>query len=165
MDYQHLLNIHKDLTIRASDVKFILNNIEDNSRERKLFLCLLLGYHISHHDELSNQFPSGSLFDAFEGYKQQSLPPDSKVQMCTAITTLVQHNAFQYQFHWLKIFIIAAEVDPEYTFIDRLNTLKYPNDDLLSKFIKELEIISPHIKKIEFDIYVKISKVKNFNIL
>ena len=41
------------------------------------------------------------------------------------------------EFHWLIVFTIAAEVDPNCTFIDRLTTLKYPNDILLKKFIKK----------------------------
>ena len=82
-------------------------------------------------------FLSELLLDALDNYDQENFS-DNKVQMCTAITTLVQHNAFQYQFNWLRIFTITAEVDPEYTFIDRLTTLKYPSDDLLSRFIKEM---------------------------
>ena len=59
--------------------------------------------------------------------------------MYNAITTLVQHNASQMQFNWLKIFTIAAEVNSNYTFIDRLKALKYPNDNLLANFIKEFK--------------------------
>jgi hypothetical protein len=76
-----------------------------------------LGYHVSRQDlnyELPKSFPPELLFNALDSYKQETLPSVIKVPMQTAITNLVKHNAFQYQFHWIKIFAIATEVDPEY---------------------------------------------------
>ncbi|UZO02840.1 uncharacterized protein OCT59_021318 [Rhizophagus irregularis] len=55
-------------------------------------------------------------------------------------------------------FAIAADVDPGYTFVNRLKALKYHDDDLLATFIKEAEMISPYIKNIEFDIYINLAK-------
>ncbi|UZO21060.1 uncharacterized protein OCT59_013464 [Rhizophagus irregularis] len=40
----------------------------------------------------------------------------------------------------------------------RLNLAQYPSDDLLEKFIKEVEIIGPYIKDVEFEIYINIAK-------
>ncbi|PKY15764.1 hypothetical protein RhiirB3_428014 [Rhizophagus irregularis] len=161
MEYQHLLDLHNDVTVCASNFEYIVNNIDDKLKEKRLFLCLLLGYHILRQDlnyELPTSFSSELLLDALDNYKQEIFPSDVKVLFHAAITNLIQHNAFQYQFHWLKIFTLMATIDPKYNFIYHLNTLKYPNDDLLEKFIKEAEIISPHIKNIDFNIYVKIAK-------
>ncbi|CAI2194678.1 1063_t:CDS:1, partial [Funneliformis geosporum] len=43
MEYQHLLTIYNDFMIRASNLEFIVNRIDDSSREQRLFICLLLG--------------------------------------------------------------------------------------------------------------------------
>ncbi|RGB41526.1 hypothetical protein C1646_752088 [Rhizophagus diaphanus] len=52
----------------------------------------------------------------------------------------------------------SGDVDPGYTFVNRLKALKYHDDDLLATFIKEAEMISPYIKNIEFDIYINLAK-------
>lgn len=159
-EYQHLLTHYTELTVWALRLKFIVNRMEDKLKEKRLFLCLLLGYYVQRygHYELSASFISERLLKALENYKQETLPLDIREKMNTGITTLVQHNAFHMKFDWLIIFTIAAEVDPNYTFIEHLKTLKYPND-LLAKFIKEVKIIIPYIKGIEFKNYVKIGKV------
>jgi len=54
------------------------------------------------------------------------------------------------KFNWLISFTIAAEFDPNYTFIDRLKLKKYPNDYVFTKFIKGFEIIKPYIEDIKF---------------
>ncbi|RIA82689.1 hypothetical protein C1645_496060 [Glomus cerebriforme] len=78
--------------------------------------------------------------------------------MYTAIKSLVYHNALQMQFDWFIIFTIAAELDPNYTFIDHLKSLKYPDDNLLVKFIEKIEISRTYFKGIKFEAYVKIAK-------
>ncbi|GBC45554.2 hypothetical protein GLOIN_2v1778786 [Rhizophagus irregularis DAOM 181602=DAOM 197198] len=111
--------------------------------------------------ELPKFFPSGLLLDVIDNYKQKNLPSITKNPMKIAITCLVQHNAFQHQFRWVKIFTIAAEIDPEFIFIYYLKDLSYPNDNLLENFIRELEIISPYInntKNIEFEVYINLAK-------
>jgi hypothetical protein len=161
-EYQRLLSLYSDLVTRASILKFIIDRIDD--KEKRLFLCILLGYYYTSKGEglpheLPDKFPSSLLLNALEDYKQETLPLDYKDQMYTAITALVQHNAFQMRFEWLIIFTIATEVDSNYTFIDRLSDLKYPSENLLSKFIKEAEIIKPYIESIKFEIYIKLAKV------
>ncbi|GBB98972.1 hypothetical protein RclHR1_03380014 [Rhizophagus clarus] len=162
LEYQYLLYYYNEITIHASNIDFIINHIKDDLIiERRIFLCLLLGYYISKQDlnyELPKIFPSELLLDVIDKYKQKNLPSVTKIPMQTAITCLVQHNAFQHQFRWVKIFTVAPEVDPEYIFIYYLKDLNYPNDDLLKRFIKELEIVNPYIKKIEFDIYINLAK-------
>ncbi|RIA99608.1 hypothetical protein C1645_849990 [Glomus cerebriforme] len=161
MEYQHLLTLYYDFTIHVSNLDFIANRIDNNDRDKRLFLCFLLGYYISrtkgsfHELLLQNKFPSGLLLNALENYKQEILPSNTKDQMYTAIITLVQHNAFQMRFDWLIIFKIAAEIDPNYTFIDHLIPLKYSND---IDFIKEIEIIKSFIEGIKLESYVKIAK-------
>ena len=137
---------------------FITNRADDSLKEKRLFLCLLLGYHITRKNDLPNKFPSKLLLNALEDYKQDILPSDTKDHMHTAIIYLVQNNAFQMKFDWLVVFTIAAEVDPNYEFIERLRALKY-SENLLAKFIKEAEMIRPYIDGIEFETYVKLAKV------
>ncbi|PKY17154.1 hypothetical protein RhiirB3_521757 [Rhizophagus irregularis] len=162
MEYQHLLTHYKELTIRALNLKFIINRVDDRSREKRLFLCLLLGYFIPKQSafyELPDQFPSVLLLKALHGYKLEDLPSDAKGHMYTAITFLVQNNAFQMKFDWLIIFTIASEVDPNYDFIERLRALKYSNENYLANFIKKAEmIIRPNIHSNEFETYVKLAK-------
>ncbi|CAB5385552.1 unnamed protein product [Rhizophagus irregularis] len=162
LEYQYLLTHHKELTIRALTFKFIINRVDVRSREKRLFLCLLLGYFISMQGEfyeLPDQFPSASLLKALHGYKLEDLPSDAEGHMYTAITFLVQNNAFQMKFDWLIIFTIASEVDPNYDFIERLRALKYSNENYLANFIKKAEmIIRPNIHGNEFETYVKLAK-------
>ena len=109
--------------------------------------------------ELPHQFPSKLLLDTLKDYRQEILPSDTKDHMYIAIMSLIQSNAFQMQWNWIVIYTIAAEVDSKYTFIDRLRTLKYPNDDLLAKFVKSTEIIGHYVEDIGFETYVKFAKV------
>ncbi|PKY44126.1 hypothetical protein RhiirA4_442952 [Rhizophagus irregularis] len=164
LEYQYLLYYYNDITIHASNIDYIINNIKYELKERRIFLCLLLGHYISKQEfnyELPKFFPSGLLLDVIDNYKQKNLPSITKNPMKIAITCLVQHNAFQHQFRWVKIFTIAAEIDPEFIFIYYLKDLSYPNDNLLENFIRELEIISPYInntKNIEFEVYINLAK-------
>ncbi|PKY26550.1 hypothetical protein RhiirB3_513718 [Rhizophagus irregularis] len=161
VEYQRLLILHNDLTIRASNPKFIINRIDNNLKGKRLFLCILLGYYISKREGspyvLLDNFPSNLLLNAFEDYKQEILPKDSKDQMYTAILTLIKHNAFQMKFDWLIIFTIVSEVDPDYTFIDHLKALKY-SDENLTKFIESCKMIKSYIENIKLESYVKIAK-------
>ncbi|RIA97746.1 hypothetical protein C1645_871114 [Glomus cerebriforme] len=161
MEYQHLLTKHKELTIRVSNLDFIFHHVKDKLKEKRLFLCLFLGYFITRQGavyKLPNQFPSGLLLKALDGYKQETLPSNTKDLMYIAITSLIQHNAIQMEFDWLIIFRIAAEVDPNYNFIEHLEALKYPNEKLLAKFTKEVEFTKLYIKGIRFETYVKLAK-------
>ncbi|RIA86038.1 hypothetical protein C1645_741135 [Glomus cerebriforme] len=161
LEYEYLLTFYKDITNQALNIDFIINNIHDKLKEKQVFLCRLLGHYISKQDygyELPKYFPSESLLDVLDNYEQKSLPWVARIPIQIAITYLVVHNAFQYRFNWLKIFTVAMEIDPGYIFIYHLSTLKYPNDDLLEKFIKEIEVISPFMKNIEIEIYINIAK-------
>ncbi|GBC06553.1 hypothetical protein RclHR1_06900006 [Rhizophagus clarus] len=150
--------IHNDLTINASGRDFILRHSIDKPKEKRLFLCILLGYDVQRtHYILDNKFPSGSFLNALEDYKQKTLPLDTKEQMYTAIMTLVHHNAFQMKYDWFIIFIIANEIDPNYTFIDRLKSLKYSNENL-AMFIERCKTIKPYNENIKFECYAKIAK-------
>ncbi|PKC60440.1 hypothetical protein RhiirA1_539838, partial [Rhizophagus irregularis] len=163
VEYQRLLTLHNDLTIRTLNPEFIINRINNNLKEKRLFLCILLGYYISKREgsphELPNNFPSNLLLNALENYKQEILPLDTKDQMYTAIITLIKHNAFQMKFDWLIIFTIVSGVDPDCNFIEHLRALKYSNESYLANFIREAKIIiRPNIKSIEFETYVKLAK-------
>ncbi|PKB93320.1 hypothetical protein RhiirA5_484615, partial [Rhizophagus irregularis] len=162
LGYQYLLTHYKELTVRVLNLKFIINRVDDKSREKRLFLCFLLGYFIPRQDafyELPDQFPSASLLKALHGYKLEDLPSNAKGYMYIAITSLVQNNAFQMKFDWLIIFTIASEVDPNFNFIRHLSALKYSNEKYLANFIKGAKmIIRPNIHSIEFETYVKLAK-------
>ncbi|PKY31752.1 hypothetical protein RhiirB3_449516, partial [Rhizophagus irregularis] len=163
MEYQHLLTLHRDFTIRASNLDFVVDRIDDRlNKDKRLFLCFLLGQYTLRKQgtlyELQNNFPSGLLLDALEDYNQDFLPSNTKNQMYSAIITLVQHNAFRMQFDWVVIFTIASKVDPNFAFIDYLKNLKYSNDKLLANFIKAIKIIRPYIDGIEAESYIKIAK-------
>ncbi|GBC14226.1 hypothetical protein GLOIN_2v1789429 [Rhizophagus irregularis DAOM 181602=DAOM 197198] len=161
MEYQHLLTLHNDYTNRASNLDFIADRIDVENKDKRLFLCFLLGHYTSRRRgslyELQNKFQSGLLLDALEDYKQDTLPSNIKNQMSSAIIILIQHNAFQMQFDWLIIFTIASEVDPNFSFIDHLKSLKYSNDKLV-KFIQGIEIIKSYIDGIEPEFYIKVAK-------
>ncbi|RGB33408.1 hypothetical protein C1646_816080 [Rhizophagus diaphanus] len=161
VEYQRLLTLHNDLTIRASNPKFIINRINNNLKEKRLFLCILLGYYVSKRGvsprELPNNFPSNLLLNALENYKQEILPLDTKDQMYTAIITLIKHNAFQMKFDWLIIFKIMIEVDPNCTFIKHLKALKY-SDENLAQFIERCKIIEIYTENIKLESYVEIAK-------
>ncbi|GES73776.1 hypothetical protein GLOIN_2v432849 [Rhizophagus clarus] len=158
MEYQRLLALHNDLTIRASNLNFIIDRVGNHLKEKRLFLCILLGYYISKREgKLPDDFPSDLLLNALKDYKQENLPLNAKDQMYIAITTLVQHNAFQMKFDWLVIFAIASEIDPNYNFIDLLKSLKY-SDKNLKKFINGFKTFKSYIDGIELEIYIKTAK-------
>ncbi|PKY48629.1 hypothetical protein RhiirA4_525636 [Rhizophagus irregularis] len=161
VEYQRLLTLHNDLTIRASNPKFIINQIHNDLKEKRLFLCILLGYYVSKREvsprELPKNFPSNLLLNALENYKQEILPLGTKDQMYTAIITLIKHNAFQMKFDWLIIFKIMIEVDPNCTFIKHLKALKY-SDENLAKFIERCKIIKIYTENIKLESYVEIAK-------
>jgi hypothetical protein len=163
MEYQHLLTLYNDFTIRASNLDFIFGRVNNRlDRDKRLFLCFLLGQYVSRKQglfyELQNKFPSGLLLEALEEYKQDTLPSNTKNQMYSAIIILVQHNALQMQFDWLVIFTIASEVDPNFAFIDYLKSLKYSNDKL-ANFIKGIKFIRPYVDGIDPEPYIKFAKV------
>ena len=163
MEYQNLLVIHRDNAIRESDLKFITDHIDNKSREKQLFLCLLLGYHVLRQGtfyELPDQFPSRLFLDALKSYKRDMIIASNvDEQMHAAIVSLVRHNAFQMQFDWLIIFEVVTEIDPNYTFVEHLRGLRY-SDDLLAKFVEKAEIIKHYIfRGIEVVTYVRLAEV------
>jgi hypothetical protein len=157
MEYQHLLDLHNDVTHCASSLEYIVSNIDDKLKEKRLFLCLLLGYHILRQDlnyELPTSFSSELLLDALDNYNQEIFPSDIKVLIHTAITTLIKHNAFQYQFHWLKIFTLVATIDPKYNFIYHLNNFALYR-------LRVNFLISTHIYTKHYSVMQYIRKIRN----
>ncbi|RGB41967.1 hypothetical protein C1646_810360 [Rhizophagus diaphanus] len=160
LEYQSLLTLHTDLTIKFSDYEYIINNINENSkREQKLFLCLLLGYHISRQDSfiLTEDFKSEILIDVLTDFQKNILPLNVNKFMFKAILRLAQHNAFQYKFGWLLIFKIAKEIDPTYVFLRILEDLNYTCSDF-KRFSEEMKKMEPCIKDIGYENTVKIAK-------
>lgn len=92
MEYQHLLNLYNDVTIRASNLEYIINNTDNKLKEKRIFLCLLLGYHILRQNlnyELPTSFSSELLLDALDNYDLEVFPSNINVLINTAITTLI----------------------------------------------------------------------------
>ncbi|CAB4443923.1 unnamed protein product [Rhizophagus irregularis] len=160
LEYQALLTLHTRLTIKFSDYDYVVRNVREKlRREQKLFLCLLLGYHISRRDSfiLQKNFRPELLLDVFMEYRKNMLPLNVNRFMLKAILCLIQRNAFQYKFGWLVIFKISKEIDPTYSFLEILKDLKYARLNL-QKFSEEMTKMEPCIKDIGYENTVKIAK-------
>ncbi|CAG8488111.1 5420_t:CDS:10 [Diversispora eburnea] len=127
-------------------------------KEKRIFLCVLLGYYISlrvptafgNGYSLPKFFQSGLFLDCLDKYNPDRIPnDDAKDKLLIAISSLVRDNAVKGSFDWFKIFSIASTLDPEYSFIDSLNDIKYP-EEKMQKFIKQFqkEVVF-YINKIE----------------
>ncbi|RIA80402.1 hypothetical protein C1645_882190 [Glomus cerebriforme] len=152
LEYQNLLIIHKDLTIKFSNYDFILKESlnDESTKEQQIFLCVLLGYHIlreSNSFKLSSNFHSSILIKSFINYQKNFLPEVNHL-LFMALLCLIQHNASQSRSEWFIIFTIVKEIDPEYSFLKNLQNIKYDE--------KYLEKIKPHINTIDFENKIKI---------
>ncbi|PKY58594.1 hypothetical protein RhiirA4_480640, partial [Rhizophagus irregularis] len=66
LEYQHLLILHNDYTISASNLDFIADRIDIRlNKDKRLFLCFLLGHYTSRRQvsfyELQNKFQSDAI--------------------------------------------------------------------------------------------------------
>jgi hypothetical protein len=160
LEYQALLTLHTELTFEFSNYEYIVKNINENSRkEQQLFLCLLLGYHITRQNSfiLPEDFKSEILIDVLTDFQRDILPLNVSKFMFKAILYLIQHNAFQYKFGWLVIFKIAKEIDPTYSFLEILRGLRYSCSGF-KRFSEEMKKIESCIKDIGYENSVKIAK-------
>jgi hypothetical protein len=160
LNYQALLALHTELTIKFSNYEYIVKKINENSRrEQQLFLCLLLGYHIFRDDSftLPGDFKSEKLIDVLTDFQKNLLPLNVSEFMFKAVLYLVEHDAFQYRFGWLVIFKIAKEIDPTYSFLEIIKDLRYSCSDL-KKFSEEMKKMESCIKDIGYENTVKIAR-------
>lgn len=143
LEYKKLLSLYKDLTIKFSDLNYIIKeNIKENSfKEQRIFLSLLLGYHISKLNsrqfKLPIDFQSNLLIQSFINYKKIILSDEDHHFINLALLCLIKHNSSQSRLDWLIIFTIIKEFDPNYDFLKDLQNIKFDK--------KYLENIKFHI--------------------
>ncbi|CAG8443124.1 10027_t:CDS:10 [Scutellospora calospora] len=160
-EYQDILNKFQILTRESTDLRYIVDCLQEiKSKEKRLFLCVLLGHYVqnrraysfANYYSLPKNFPSLPFIECLEKYQPDNIPEDAHEALLAAISALVRHNAFQGAFDWLKVFVVAHMVDPNYSFIEDLTDMKY-NEELMQKFIKHYlpRQVVPYITNIEND--------------
>ncbi|CAG8775255.1 22199_t:CDS:2, partial [Gigaspora rosea] len=161
LELQDILNKFHMLTMAHTSLSFIEECLQETkSKEKRIFLCVLLGYYIqdrqthsfANYYSLRKNFPSTPFIECLEKYQPDSIPEDSHEALLVAISALVRQNALNGSYDWLKMFAFAHTVDPNYSFIDTLTDLRYNNEEMMQKFIKSLsKQVVPHINSIEND--------------
>jgi len=168
MEYQKILKRYRELTLTFTTVDFIKECIPSSKeREKKLFLCILLGYFINERKnnskfnfyELPNSFNSGVLIDSLTNVDDNTFPSNTNDIIKQAANLLIRHNFINGSFEWLKIFSVAHIIDPKYSFIDVILDAQYKSKGL-ELFLKNVEKhAKPYIDEIEdIDIYLKIAE-------
>ncbi|CAJ0913817.1 10789_t:CDS:1, partial [Entrophospora sp. SA101] len=167
MEYQKLLKKYRELTVTFTTIDFIKECMPiSKEREKKLFLCVLLGYFINERKntskfnfyELPNDFDSSTLIDSLTTVYDNTFPSNTNDIIKQAVNLLIRHNFINGSFEWLKIFSVADVIDPKHGFLDVLDG-KYKSRGM-ELFIKNVEEhVKPYIDNIEdIDIYVKIAE-------
>ncbi|GES94841.1 hypothetical protein GLOIN_2v1778799 [Rhizophagus clarus] len=159
LEYKKLLSLYKDLTIKFSDLDYITreSSAENSFRGQRIFLCLLLGYHISRERnslqfKLPTNFKSDLLLKSFINYKKNILPDDDHNFIFLALICLIQHNASQTKLDWLVIFTIIKEFDPDYNFLKNLKNIKYDEkySEKFKSHINDIELFENKLKVIQW---------------
>ncbi|CAH1767897.1 11636_t:CDS:2, partial [Entrophospora sp. SA101] len=168
MEYQKLLKKYRELTVTFTTIDFIKECMPiSKEREKKLFLCVLLGYFINERKntskfnfyELPNDFDSSTLIDSLTTVYDNTFPSNTNDIIKQAVNLLIRHNFINGSFEWLKIFSVADVIDPKHGFLEVLLDGKYKSRGM-ELFIKNVEEhVKPYIDNIEdIDIYVKIAE-------
>ncbi|CAJ0853177.1 12352_t:CDS:2 [Entrophospora sp. SA101] len=168
MEYQKLLKKFRELTVTFTTIEFIKECMPiSKEREKKLFLCVLLGYFINERKntskfnfyELPNDFDSGTLINSLTTVYENTFPSNTNDIIKQAVNLLIRHNFINGSFEWLKIFSVADVIDPKHGFLEVLLDGKYKSRGM-ELFIKNVEEhVKPYIDNIEdVDIYVKIAE-------
>ncbi|CAG8458228.1 27153_t:CDS:2 [Dentiscutata erythropus] len=159
LEFQDILNKFSMLTMAATSLSFIEDNLlETKSKEKRIFLCVILGYYVqdrqtyslANYYSLRKTFPSTLFIECLEKFQPDNIPEKAHEALLIAISALVRHNAFNSSIDWLKMFAIAHTVDPNYSFIDALIDLRY-NEETMQKFVKNYlpKQVVPYITSIE----------------
>ncbi|CAG8762326.1 20276_t:CDS:2, partial [Dentiscutata erythropus] len=165
MQFQLLLENHRDRVLNNATIEFIMQNCQ-SKRDKRLFLCVLLGYYIKHCKDpraltfqLPSHFRSDSLLEALENVQEDTFISDIKPIMAPVVAALVRHNAIVIvSFDWLKVFRVAQILDPRYTFVDGFIGVRY-NKEQISRLLKEWpRVVKPYLFKAEERIHTKIAK-------
>ncbi|CAG8777321.1 31243_t:CDS:2 [Gigaspora margarita] len=164
MQFQLLLANQRAHTLNFMTLDFITQRYL--KKEKRLFLCVLLGYYIKHKGspafifKLPKQFRSKFLLEALEHVQQDTFTSDIKPIIAPVVAALVRHNAIvMASFEWLRIFRVAQFVDPAYTFVDEFIGAHYVDEEYISRLLNEWpKIVKPHLDKIDESTYIKIAK-------
>ncbi|CAG8759712.1 20936_t:CDS:2, partial [Cetraspora pellucida] len=142
-------------------------NLKDKDKEEKrLFLCVLLGYHIKYRrnpysfiSQMPTHFRSDCLLEALQSVQYNTFTSNIKPIMIPVVVALVRHNAtVRKSFEWLKIFRVAQVLDPNYSFVDGFMNVCYDSEHI-SHLLKEWpKIVIPHLDQLDDRVYNKIGK-------
>ncbi|CAG8435114.1 11795_t:CDS:10, partial [Scutellospora calospora] len=166
MQFQILLENYRDFALKFLTIDFIAQHCHDKKFEKRLFLCVLLGYYIKHRKDprsfifqLPTNFRSNLLLEALEYVQHDTFTSDIQPIMVPVVSALVRHNAIVIiSFEWLRIFRVAQVLDPRYTFVDGFIGANY-NKDRISRLLKEWpKLVVPYLDKVDEHIYIKIAK-------
>ncbi|CAG8692509.1 10656_t:CDS:2, partial [Racocetra persica] len=165
MQFQSLLEHHRNHTLNSISIDFIMQRCQDK-REKRLFLCVLLGYHLKYRSgpyaftpQLPTHFRSDCLLEALQYVQYDTFPTNIKQIMTPVVVVLVRHNAIvRGSFEWLRIFRVAQLLDPNYAFVDGFTGARY-DDKQISHLLKEWpKIVNPYLEQIDDRVYIKIAK-------
>ncbi|CAG8479091.1 963_t:CDS:10 [Gigaspora margarita] len=166
MRYEKIMKIYPKSTKAATSIEFIMNSfLEDKSLEKRLFLCVLLGYYVkgqdSQYSSLPFKFQSSLVFDTFQNINSETFPSDTYKILALTIPLLVRHSFLfdSDSLDWLKIFGVASFIDPKYEFINYVSDLGY-NEKMMHDFLKRFnDLAKPIICTIDDkELYAKIAE-------
>ncbi|CAG8562549.1 11938_t:CDS:10 [Diversispora eburnea] len=161
MQYQSLLKNHGHHARDVANIEFIISKIcPSQAREKRLFLCVLLGYHIKHHHiiQLPQHFQSVDLLETLENVSDETLPSSTLELMPRVLQSLVQHNAASKSFVWIGIFKSARILDPQFSFVDSFIGVEYNNEELVNFFKIWNKSAKTYMKYIGEEAYTKIAR-------
>ncbi|CAG8489458.1 2568_t:CDS:2, partial [Dentiscutata heterogama] len=164
MNYEKILDIYPRSTKAATSIDFIMNSfLEDRSLEKRLFLCVLLGYYVkgrdSQYSSLPPKFQSSLVFETIQNINAETLPSGTYKILAFTIPLLVRHNCIflSESLDWLKVFGVANFIDPKYEFLNYISDLSY-SEKTMNNFFKSFnESVTPIIHTIDDkELYAKI---------
>ncbi|KAF0475938.1 e3 ubiquitin-protein ligase [Gigaspora margarita] len=165
-EYLTILNQFEEYTKLATNQSFIVKCLEstkDRDKEKRVFLCILLGYYIYLRQtnfindvNLHQDFPSSILLECLDKFQPENWLHEAPEVLLIAFHTLIRHNISQNNNTWLKrMFALAPLVDPEHHFIDIIAERKNISLQKLSDYLPKYVI--PYANNIEDPrIYAKV---------
>ncbi|RHZ50619.1 hypothetical protein Glove_494g20 [Diversispora epigaea] len=162
MEYESLLKNHGHHARNVANIEFIVNNLyASQTREKRLFLCVLLGYYIQQNYiiQLPQHFQSKDLLEALENISEETLPSNTLELMPAVLQSLVRHNAIYNSFTWIRIFKSARILDPQFSFVDSFLGIGYNNNNDLNNFFEVWnKSAKPYMKFIGEETYTRIAR-------
>ncbi|KAG9292714.1 hypothetical protein G9A89_008302 [Geosiphon pyriformis] len=169
MEYQALRKAYPSQITAVTNINFIKDCLlEDEIHDhQKIFLYVLLGYVMEQERKkslttyrLHDSFPSVPLLEGLDVIQSGNLPSNTLKLLLPVISALVQQNSsISTEFEWMKAFIAAPEIDPEYKFLKLVQNWKYEGETLRRLKTSLSQIVKPAIDKISSpSLYSKIFK-------